>query len=757
MAKHLPVLFALLLIFGSFSAFAADSRPQAGTILHEKDTTPYASLDPQKNITDILNTPAEPVEEETTDIYFSADAMENNKDLQTITATGNVNIIRKNLTLVADKVVYNQKDDIVTAVGNVILVEKDGNVVFSDYVELTDKMTQGEMDNVKVIMADKTRVAARKFRRLEGNDKEMEKVVYSPCDVCRDKDPLWQIKAQKVIHDAAGQDVYYNHAFVEIKGVPVFYMPFLSHPDPSVKRRSGFLPPSFGSSSYLGAYLQPKYFWDISDHEDLTFSPYLSTDQGIVWSADYNKYFTRGKLTMSGTAVRDDTYDKQRGNLFVKGRYEINDYWYADTDLNYISDRYYLRDMSLLYRDNAWLTSSARMQGFDNRNYAAVEAYYYKLISLDDRLTEYDKPYVMPWMEYENVSEPGKFGAYTKTTLNFASVLREETVSTQRLTMINSWNLPYTSPYGEKYKLVASLKSDLYYIDSYLNDDGEIYSGAVGRIFPQIGLEWRIPFVRATETSRQIIEPVIVAVAAPNGGNKINKIPNEDSQDVELDDTNILSLDRYAGYDRNDTGSRISYGINWSAYGEKTGRTSMFLAQSYKFEEDQSFSEVDGQDGHLSDYVGRIYANPNEYLDLSYRFRLNRENFDLNYSELSARMGPRMLSLYISYIYLQENESSSLTGYEERKELYTGLNIALSRDWSLNLYNRQDLAYKGGSLEHGADLIYEDECFKFVTTVRKDNSYRWRRHFEHNENYEKSDYEITATFFLKTLGGAGSK
>lgn len=748
----LSLLFAL-----AAPSLLEAAQPQAGTILKEKSTKPYGMLEPQKNLTNVLTTPSEPTEEETTDIYFSADEMENNKELQTVTAIGNVNIIRNNLTLIADKVIYNQKDDIVTAVGNVILVEKNGNVVFSDYVELTDHMSEGEMDNVKVIMADKTRVAAQKFRRLEGDNKEMEKVVYSPCDTCKTKEPLWQIKAHKVTHDAEKKDVYYNHAFVEIKGVPVFYLPFLSHPDPTVKRRSGFLPPSFGSSSYLGAYLQPKYFWAISDHEDLTFSPYLSTDQGIVWSANYNKYFPRGELQLSGSTVRDDKYDKQRGNLFAKGRYEINDYWYADADINYISDRYYLQDMSLLYQDNAWLTSSARMQGFDNRNYAAVEAYYYKLISYDNSFNDYDKPYVMPWMEYENVSEPNKYGAYTKTTLNFASILREETVSTQRMTMINSWNLPYTSPYGEKYKLVASLKSDLYYVDSYLNEDDEVYSGAVGRVFPQIGLEWRMPFVRATETSRQILEPVIVAVAAPDGGNKINKIPNEDSQNAELDDTNILSLDRYAGYDRNDTGSRISYGINWSAYGEKTGRTSMFIAQSYKFKKDQSFSESDGEDSYFSDYVGRIYANPNEYLDLAYRFRLNREDFDLNYSELTARMGPRMLSLFISYIYLQGNENATLEGYDERKELYTGLNIGLSRNWSLNMYNRQDLAPKGGSLEHGADLIYEDECFKFVTTVRKDNSYRWRRHFEHNENYEKSNYEITATFFLKTLGGAGSK
>ena len=127
-----------------------------------------------------------------------------------------------------------------------------------------------------------------------------------------------------------------------------------------------------------------------------------------------------------------------------------------------------------------------------------------------------------------------------------------------------------------------------------------------------------MPFVKATETSRQIIEPVIVAALSPNGGNKDNKIPNEDSEDVELDDTNILSLDRYSGYDRNDTGSRISYGFNWSSYGNIMGRTSAFIAQSYQFNDQTSFTRNIEDDGHFTDYVGRIYAAPSKYLDLTY-------------------------------------------------------------------------------------------------------------------------------------------
>lgn len=117
------------------------------------------------DITAAVPAPAKAINEENPDIYFSADAVENNQELQTITALGNVEIIRNNLTLKADKVIYNQKEDIITAVGNVVLVEENGSVVFSDYVELTDKMTQGEMKNIKIIMLDKTRIAASTFRR----------------------------------------------------------------------------------------------------------------------------------------------------------------------------------------------------------------------------------------------------------------------------------------------------------------------------------------------------------------------------------------------------------------------------------------------------------------------------------------------------------------------------------------------------------------------------------------------------------------
>lgn len=741
--------FALLPILLYSTSVSADSIVTPDTQKTFDDITRISKprIAPERNITDIMAPETEP-DKDNPEIYFSADEIEHSQELSLVTAIGNVEIIRNNYTVKADKIIYNQRDDTVTAVGNVVILEKTGNVVFTDYAELTEHMTKGEMQNIKMIMADKTRIAARTFKRGNNDKKVMTYAVYSPCDACKDSNPLWQIKARKVEHDAENKNVNYQNATVEVKGIPVFYTPFLSHPDPTVKRRSGFLFPRIMSNQYLGAAIQGQYFWSINDQQDILFNPILSSDKGIVYGAAYNQYFSRGDISATGSYLHDSDSKENRGNIFAKARYEVNDYWVANADINYASDNAYLKDLSLPKSDDTWLTTRAGLQGYDNRNYSALEAYYYKILSYDLRYA--NSPTVMPLFNYENYSDTNRYGAYNKHTISMASVYHEEGNSSQRATMINSWNLPYTSPYGEKYKLTASLKSDLYYIDEYTyNDNGfnHMYDGSVARIFPQVGLEWRLPFVRTAEESRQIVEPIIVAAFAPNQSNKAEKIPNEDSQDIELNDTNILNLDRYSGYDRNDTGSRVSYGFNWSSYGNILGRTSALLAQSYEFSQNESFAEADGQNGSFTDYVGRVYASPNEYFDMNYRFKLDKDDLSITYSELSSSFGPKILRMYIGYIFFPANDTSSIKD-AEREELFTSLRTELTKNWSATVYNRQNLAQNGGSLEKGAFISYEDECTKIIFNIQKDNS--------NDPNY-KGDFKFGATFYLKTLGGVGTK
>lgn len=750
MLKKLLITTSFFLcLFHTANSYADKSL----TVLQTKNTIeatkpkPLTKLEPSYNITDVLTTEPENNEEEI-DIYFSANEIENDSNSETVYASGDVEIIREDLTLRADKVTYNQSDDNIFAEGNVILLEKNGNVVFADKANLKNHMKHADVENIKVILLDKTRLAARSFHKKSDDRKVLRKAIYTPCDNCRNSSPLWQIKAHKVIHNTESQDIEYQHAFLEIKDTPVFYTPYFSHPDPMVKHRSGFLFPRMMSNNYLGAAIQPQYFWDISPQQNVIFNPILTSDKGIVYSAIYSKYFHRGELNASGSIMEekdDGAKEGTRGNLFLYGRHEINNYWVAETDINYASDYLYLKDLSLPMKDDSWLTSRVRLQAFDNRNYASVEGYYYDMLSYD--LQNENTPYVLPLMTYENISKPNRLGIYNKNTFNTASVYHEDDNVSHRLSMINAWNLPYTGRFGAKYRLTASLKSDLYYIGEYKNINGEEYTGTTGRIFPQLGLEWRLPFIRNTSSSSQILEPIVVAAFAPNHDNKIDKIPNEDSEYSNLNDTNIFDLDRYSGYDRNDTGSRISYGFNWSFFDKKWGRSAFLLAQSYEFDKEENIFNTNNEQEHFSDYVGRIYAQPNEYFSMNYRFKLNKEDYDVTYSELSSSIGNELLKFNVGYIYFPDISEKALYKDYNRKEIYTSVNSKLTRNWGVGLYIRQDLE-KQETISNGGNINYEDECSRFAFSFEKE--------FSDDPNAEE-ETSFYFSFFLKTLGGVGNR
>ena len=148
----------------------------------------------------------------------------------------------------------------------------------------------------------------------------------------------------------------------------------------------------------------------------------------------------------------------------------------------------------------------------------------------------------------------------------------------------------------------------------------------------------------------------------------------------------------------------------------------------------------------FSDYVGRVYATPNKYLDLNYRFRLDKDDLELKYSELGAKIGSNILNVYVSYIDMQPNQNSYYTA-QPRKELYFRVGSQVTKNWSVTVYDRIDLTDHGGQLEHGGELTYEDECLKLAFNAKK---------YNYKNTTLDDDYEFGVTFFFKTLGGFGS-
>jgi LPS-assembly protein len=327
----------------------------------------------------------------------------------------------------------------------------------------------------------------------------MTKGVYSPCNLCAEdptRPPLWQVKAVKLTQDNVSHDVRYEDAWLEVKGVPVAYTPYFSHPDPTVKKRSGFLPPSMGSSSDLGFIVQVPYFFNISPSEDLTLTPTMTSDEGPLLSADYRRHFQKGRLDALASITQDSEEDV-RGHIDAEGRFDIDKTWRWGFEAQRTTDDTYLRRYS--FESPQSLTSRLYTEGFRGRNYFAANAYAFQgLEATDDPGTT---PLVLPMLDYRHVGEPGKFGGRSRMDVNLLSLVRSDGTDTRRFSVNAGYDIPYVGPIGDVYTLSTSLRGDIYQVNDLERNDQENYNGVTERLIPEIALNWRYPFVQSEDAS----------------------------------------------------------------------------------------------------------------------------------------------------------------------------------------------------------------------------------------------------------------
>jgi LPS-assembly protein len=172
-----------------------------------------------------------------------------------VSAVGNVQMFYNGTSVEADKVIYDQKTKRLHAEGNIRMTDADGKITYANIMDLSDDYRDGFVDSLRVDTADNTRMAATRSDRSSGNYTVFENGVYTACAPCRDdpkKPPLWQVKGARIIHDQNEKMLYFENAQLEFFGVPMAYMPYFSTPDPTVKRKTGFLMPSFTSYTPCG-------------------------------------------------------------------------------------------------------------------------------------------------------------------------------------------------------------------------------------------------------------------------------------------------------------------------------------------------------------------------------------------------------------------------------------------------------------------------------------------------------------------------
>ncbi len=672
---------------------------------------------------------------------MEADKMAYDNANAIVVAKGNVEVVRGERVLLADRIYYYQDQDVVRAQGNVSLMQPDGNVLFADNVQLEQEFKTGIIRQFRARLSDDSAFAAAEARRINPQEIELSKAVYSPCKICEaSENPIWQLKAKKVTINDAEQSVDYEDATFEVFGVPIAYTPYFSHPTPNADKKSGFLQAEYGQSTNLGASVKAPYYWNIAPDKDATITPWITAKEGPVLIGEYRQRTDKGYFQFNGSATfptkRDNaTGDKIagnefRGHIFANGRSALSDHWNWGFDLNRASDDTDLRR----YRFGAFdtLTSRAYTERLEGRNYALIESLAFQgLEESDDPDRE---PIILPSAQVHLESEPLVLGGRASLDASILSLSRDEGADSRRLSTEANYTVPYVSDGGHVFEAEVGARVDVYDESNVAQTDGSEFSGTEARAVPHASLSWRYPLLTQVGSSSITVEPMAQIVATTRGNNS-NNISNEDSLTPEFTDLNLFDRNRFAGLDRLEEGTRAIVGVNAHTRLTNGAHISGMIGQNIQIDSNNTFPLSNDPGRDYSDVVGHV-AYDGKKLDVDYRYRLDTDDMELRRSEVKGLYNYGRGTVSVDHLRIQDDVVLS-----DRNEITAAASLNITKDVSISAFGRRDLMTDSMLIAGGGAVIKYD-CVTFYPAVT--------REFTRDRDFEP-DTSITLRVGLKNL------
>ena len=389
-----------------------------------------------------------------TPMLVQADEIKYDYSNNTVSAEGHVQIYYGGSTIEADKVVYDQKTKRLRAEGNARVTEANGRITYGQVINLTDDYRDGFVDSLRLEAPDDTRYAAERADRSQGNYTVLQNGVYTACEPCRDnptKPPEWQVRAARIIHSDSEKMIYFEDATVDLFGLPVAYFPFLSTPDTTVKRKSGFLYPMLISGSAYGYGIETPYYFNLAPDYDLTLYPRYMTQQGLMMGGEWNQRLINGSYTIKAAGIfqQDPGYfageygpdapetKTFRGTVLTAGQFDITKQWVWGWTGVLVTDPTFITDYSLGQFNGSNLDpfhtgtsessegiSQLYLVGRGDRSYFDLRSIYYTGYSELDQQSQL--PIVAPVLDYSRTLPELVMGGELSYKINITSLTREQ-------------------------------------------------------------------------------------------------------------------------------------------------------------------------------------------------------------------------------------------------------------------------------------------------------------------------------------------
>ena len=669
-------------------------------------------------------------------IDFAADSLSYDDNADIITATGNVLIVRGEYRLRASEVAYNRRTGFVEARGNVVVLDPGGNQAFGDKVNVSDTLRDAAIENILLVLQDGGRLAARRGTRVD-DISNLSRAVYSPCDTTGEdgcpQAPVWQIRAVKVIHNPAKHRLSYRNAYFELLGVPIVYLPSFSHPDGTAGNTSGLLVPDIQYSRSLGVELSLPYYVPLTPSSDLTLTPSIYSAANPALAIQYRRLTASGPFkfgavgTVSRIAGALNPNSQFRGYFYANGQLQHTSDWRSTFGFRFTTDDTFPRRYDIS-RD-VTLRNSYQLEHFASDSYLLIAGWSFQTLRLGQR--QGTQPVALPLIDFHWTPDLDAFalGGRLEVRANTLAITRTVGEDSQRALASARWDLSKLTPFGQRVTFTGTARGDVYNVQNsaaatvatYAGRDG-VQARALGAV--AIDIEW--PFAGLAFDGTQTFTPRVQIVGSSGGQN--SRFVNEDARSIDLEDLNLFDINRFPGYDRWEGGARVTYGGRWTLDRPGVGIIAE-AGQSYRLDDKQGiFPTGSGLNNRLSDYVGRTTFRLGRKLDITHRWRLDKDSFAIRRNEVDATIGSRRTFAEIGYSRL--NRDIALEDLPDREEVRAGGRVQITRFWSvfgsviLDLTSRRDdpLSIADGfdPVRHRIGIAYEDECLEFGITWRRD-------------------------------------
>jgi len=698
--------------------------------------------------------------------YFKSENLEiefgeidSNETTLITTAKKNVKItdLKKNLIIKTDLISYKKKNKILESPLSSTLVDKFNNILTSSYfsynidsgiLKMKDANLQDVNKNIYKIKLAYLNTNSEKLigkdinvelnnsnqnnsnqPRLKGrsiihdkNSSEITKGVFTTCKK-RDGCPPWQLSAEKIRHDTNNQTINYKNAILRVYDVPVMYFPKFFHPDPTVKRKSGFLIPSLKNSPDSDSFLSVPYFAVISQNKDMTLTPRFFSDNKFLVQSEYRQK-NKDSNHIADMSMLSETNTSSKTHFFYRYNKLLDLANFEDGNFSLkiekTSNDTYLRKNKLkspIIDANNVLQSNLKLALYSDSLSVDTEVKVFENLDVGNNNDKYE--FVLPKIDIikrlENKSNlNGNFFIKSNNFIRNYKTNILEKINVNNLIFNSSPKITNIGFYNNYDFMIKNVNSDSKNSDNYQNEDNYYLSGL-------FQFNSSLPLVKKNENLLKIIKPKIALKISPNDTKDLSK-----TEGNRLDVNNIYNFNRLSKIDTVEGGNSLTLGNDYTIFNEKKSKEifSLKIANNLRLEENNDLPRNNQLGAKTSNFFGEIMISPLDFFTAKYNTSTKNNLTDINYENLTTEI--KVNNFVTTFDYLNENNTNTKNSY-----LMNTTKYSFNKSNSILFSTREN---KTSNLTEYYNLVYEYKHDCLAASVEYNKDYYDDRDIKPTEN-----------------------